>query len=766
MSINKNNVYAVLLSLVGTCAYAEEASNKNADDKSLEEIHIWGLGQNSANANHTNPTSVLTQSDMKSINVATTEDLVKFEPSLVIRRRFIGDSNGTMGIRGSNMFQTSRSMVFADGVPLHYFLQSRWSGAPRWTMVSASEIAQVEVIYGPFSAEYSGNAMGGVVLIETAIPQEREFHVDGSFFSQQFEDYGADETVNGFKGFVSYGDKVGDLSYYLSYNHLENESQPQTFRDSGSTETDDASNVTGAIIGNNSRGSSRHWYGDTGVVDTTTDNLKLKVGYDFGKWSTLVNIAHEDRNSVTNSANSYVKDADGNTVWSGTVVQDGQAFGINSTRLNESELNRESLSVGLRVLGELSDNATLEANINKFDILKDENRSSARNPNDPAYTSEGQISDHDNSGWETAEVKLRMNNLGVDGLQLVSGIRTESYQLDLDVYNSDDYVAGEKSSYKSRFGGKTKVDAIFSQMNWEINKKWDLGLGLRYEEFESSDGYYSDDDDATDEFDLVSVPGVSAKKTSPKLSVGYHFSDDLFIRYSAAKAYRSPIAEELFSQYRAYNTVALANPELKPEDGTHHNVMLEKSIDGGYLRVNFFKENIVNAIESQTDTSTNVRSFVPIDEVETNGIEFIANQNGMFTPNLDVRFNLAYVESEIIDNSSAESASENSIEGNTYPRMPKWRGNILANYHITDDWDFSGNLQYASDSYGRIDNTDNEDGVYGGQDGYTRIGLKTTYDISEEFKVGFGIDNLTNEISYVAHPWPGRTFYLNFAYDM
>ncbi len=41
----------------------------------------------------------------------------------MIRRRFIGDSNGTMDMRGSNMFQTSRSMVFADGVPLHYLLQ-------------------------------------------------------------------------------------------------------------------------------------------------------------------------------------------------------------------------------------------------------------------------------------------------------------------------------------------------------------------------------------------------------------------------------------------------------------------------------------------------------------------------------------------------------------------------------------------------------------------------------------------------------------------
>ena len=129
-------------------------------DTAVEEMRVWGERRSSDDSSFTSPNSILRPEDMRSINATTTEDLVKYEPSLVIRRRFIGDANGTLGIRGSNMFQTSRSMVFADGVPLHYFLQSRWNGAPRWTLVSASEIAQVEVLYGPFSAEYSGNAMG------------------------------------------------------------------------------------------------------------------------------------------------------------------------------------------------------------------------------------------------------------------------------------------------------------------------------------------------------------------------------------------------------------------------------------------------------------------------------------------------------------------------------------------------------------------------------------------------------------------------------
>lgn len=93
-------------------------SAQGGAQESIDEIVVWGSKTDDNFANPS-PTNVINQDDIVSINVATTEDVVKFEPSVVIRRRFIGDANGVLGMRGSNMFQTSRSMVFADGVPLH-----------------------------------------------------------------------------------------------------------------------------------------------------------------------------------------------------------------------------------------------------------------------------------------------------------------------------------------------------------------------------------------------------------------------------------------------------------------------------------------------------------------------------------------------------------------------------------------------------------------------------------------------------------------------
>ena len=161
--------------------------------------------------------------------------VLNYQPGVVVRRRYIGDSNGTLGMRGSNMFQTARAMVFADGVPLHNPLQTRWNGAPRWSLVAPDEVESAEVIYGPFSAEHSGNAMGGVVKFNTRLPEERAAPIRRHVLRQAYEFAGADDQLGGGRYTTSYGDRLGNFRFSLLHNHLDNNSQPQNFnRDEGS----------------------------------------------------------------------------------------------------------------------------------------------------------------------------------------------------------------------------------------------------------------------------------------------------------------------------------------------------------------------------------------------------------------------------------------------------------------------------------------------------------------------------------------------------
>jgi len=734
-------------------------SQTEAQTEPVDEILVWGQGSRFEES-VTSPVSRLTPEDFAAINAVTTEDLVKFEPSLVIRRRFIGDANGTMGMRGANMFQTSRSMVFADGVPLHYFLQSRWNGSPRWTMISASEIAEIQVLYGPYSAEYSGNAMGGVVLIESAIPQQREFHFDSSVYAQQFDAYGFDDTLMGHKAFISWGDRIGDASVYVSYNRLENESQPQTFYHGATSSASDGQMVSGAVAGNDQFGQEQRWFGDTGTVDTTTENFKLKLGYDIGEWSTLLNLAYEDRHN-SNLPNNYLRNTAGQSVWGGVVEQDGRRFSVPATRFARGEQQRDSLSVGLRMRGPLHPDVEVEANLNQFAILRDRSSSSRRHPQDPAHSQEGQVTDFGDTGWQSGELKFFVTPAGLPDLRLVTGLRYDAYELNIGVYDSLNYRRAERSGVRSRSGGETRIAAAYAQMNWQLHEQWDMSLGGRLEDFSSHRGYYSSG--VGDGLQIVSVPGQSRSDLSPKFSFGYQPTADWQLRYSLARAYRYPIVEELFSQFQAFNNINEANPELKPEDGVHHNLMLSRSLPGGSVTFNLFQERIKDVIEAQASTlpgGMSVRTFIPIDEVETRGAEFIVNLDDLLLPGLNTRFNVSYTDNEILRN-----AVDPSIVGNVFPRMPRWRANLLTAYRVTDDWRVSANYQYASNSFGRNDNRDTARGVFGAQDGYSRLGLKTDYDLRNGFTVGAGIDNARNDVDYVAHPWPGRTYYLNLAYQ-
>src|SRR5690606_31986920 len=144
---------------------------------------------------------------------------------------------------------------------------------------------------------------------------------------------GFDDTVSGYKGFLSYGNKIGDFSYYLSYNHLDNEGQPQTFYNGNSSAAADPVEVTGLVrnydpVPNDDGTPVTRWYfGDTGIVDTETDNYKIKLGYDLGAWSGLLNVAYEDRWSI-NTPTSYLRDANGNTVWAGDITENGVTINV------------------------------------------------------------------------------------------------------------------------------------------------------------------------------------------------------------------------------------------------------------------------------------------------------------------------------------------------------------------------------------------------------------------------------------------------------
>ena len=742
----------ILLALPGM-SNAEDAVKQTDENAKLGEIVVEGKTniKPSADTPYTSPSTSITSDEVEGINAATIDDFIKYEPGVVVRRRYIGDPNGTVGIRGSGMFQTARTMVFADGLPLHYLLQTRWNGAPRWSLVSADETESVEVIYGPFSAEYSGNAMGGVVNINTKLPTEYEFNAEVSVFSQDFQHMGTDETFTGHREYVSVGERFDNVSLYLSHNHLENKSQPMSFRYDNTIGTPAGEPVvTGAYKATDDRGTPAIYFGDSGPETAITDLTKFKLGYEMGDWLARFTLAYEERTRETNSPNSYIKDASGNTVWSGDYDFNGELFTVRASNLAVSKQERQTLLFGAALEGPIGNGWTLDTNISHFDVLEDQSLSTRVNPAEATYDGTGRVTDYGDTGWLTLDVKARTDNfLGNKDMNFITGYHYDHYKLTINGYNLTNYATGEfDPTVTSTTGGDTIMHAAFAQWGWQFNPRWDLALGARYENWLMKNGVAS-----------LTLDIADRRETgfSPKISIGYVPNEKWKTRYSLAKAYRFPITEELYHNENKTDGTIIADSKLKPEDGIHHNMMFERQLDNGFMRINVFSEAVKNVIYNHTVdvAGSPVSTFLPIDEVTTHGIEYIVQQKNVFGSNVDARFNVTLLDSKITKHSA-----DTTVVGNEMPRLPKVRANLFLTYHVDKDWDTSAGLRYSGDSYGDLDNQDTASDVYGAIDGYLFLDLKASYKINKSAKVAFGIDNVTDTSAFVAHPWPQRTYYV------
>src|SRR3546814_14743795 len=98
---------------------------------------------------------VLFRSQIAAINAINAEDVVRYAPALIVRKRYIGDANATLSFRNMHTTQTPRALVTVDGFTISNFLGADFFTAPKWAVLAPDDIARAEIIYGPTSARYS-----------------------------------------------------------------------------------------------------------------------------------------------------------------------------------------------------------------------------------------------------------------------------------------------------------------------------------------------------------------------------------------------------------------------------------------------------------------------------------------------------------------------------------------------------------------------------------------------------------------------------------
>ena len=697
----------------------------------------------------------------ESVNAATPAQTLKYLPSIQVRERSIGDRNGIISSRTIGSISSGQSMLYSDGVLLSNLLGNSFSYPPRWGMVNPEEIQRISMMYGPFSSLYAGNSMGGVINIETRMPERLEAHAGVQSFIQNFKLYGTDQTKIGNREFFSIGNKVNDFSFWASMNRLENTAQPLDFSVNDSKGVGTAEDtIAGAYRDKGIKNQDRIIFGATAIDTSIQTNGKFKGQYEFSNQSKLTyTIGLWDLDSRQN-VQSYIKDTLGNSIYGGDVILGGKTYSV--SRMNPTQAEAFHVMQSIDFKSNDKGFFNWQMTLSDYDYRRDlSNRSNLRedsntNPSltNPYITKTGQITDLSGTGWTVfdSRVTLRPKDHTID-----LGYHLDYYQLRQIVNASSDWMGTQKETFTSLSSGNTKTHAVYVQDKWQITPLWALTLGARQEHYEAYDGVNQNTPNPARYEDR------SRNTFSPKVSLSFEPIPAWGFRAAFGKAYRFPTVTELFQQLTNNSTIVTNNPNLKPEEIYSAEITAERRFVNGLARASLFREDRYDALISQTNVSSVGTTSIYIqnvDHVRIHGIELATELKNVMIPRLDVVANATLIDSEILKNDAAPSYINKKV-----PRIPRQIYKAVATYRISDDFTMSLAARYSGRQFIQLDNSDINPETYQGASRFLFVDAKANYKFKDRWTASLGVDNIFNDQAFASHPFSQRTGYAQIKFD-
>jgi iron complex outermembrane receptor protein len=705
----------------------------------------------------------------RTVNATDAGDALKYFPSLLVRKRYIGDYNhAVLSTRASGTGNSARSLVFADGILLSNLLGNGAAFTPRWGMVTPEEIARVDVMYGPFSAAYSGNGVGAIVDYQTRMPTRFEAHASLGYSHQPNELYGQSRSFDAKQASASLGSAEGGFSWWLSLSRQDSQGQPQTFATklvSSGTTASTGTPVTGATLAPN-RANQDWWVLGSGTeYETQQNQAKLKLAYELQPGLRANYVLGLWDNGSDGQSRSFLQDASGNTVThlSGgaltqTINLDGKRYTLSASDFPQTrdDLLHVMHGFSLKQRGQEHFNWELAASL--YDYQKDSSRAYA--PTSTAAPNAGRITDQAGTGWDTLSAKASWHPAGREGAhRLDVGLAQEHYQLRNRVDNTSDWRWGSAQSLASRFEGETRIRAAYAQDAWQFAPDWMLVLGLRGEHWQASQGL------TVSGSNTLAHPERSRSDWSPKAALSWGLAESWVLKASTGRAVRYPTVSELYQG--GFNSAGQAinnNPDLRPERSWTSELSAEWTpAQGRSVRATFFHEDSRDALYSQLNVATNANTVQNIDHIRTRGLELAASRG--LGHGLDLTGSLTYTDSIILANSGYATVAGDTV-GKQQPRVPRWRATLLGSWQAREDLSLSLGLRYSGKQYSTLDNSDPNGFAYQGASKYFTADVRAQWRINRQWSLAGGIDNLNNYQYWNFHPYPQRTFHVALKFDL
>jgi len=575
--------------------------------------------------------NVVTEKEMETRNIKTVDEAINTLPGVFNRRHSLTDVQSSVLLHG--IPDQKRTLVLKDGI----MLNNGYDGSVSFTGLSTENIEKIEVVQGPSSSLYGGNAMGGVVNIITKMPEKREFILKSGYGSSWNRGESLDDLQ---KYYVSYGDKFFD-KFHLLFNYgYESTNGFSKYMNVASTQP--TTGITGWSYTTDTKGNTRYLIGDKGDNTWWDDNIGFKAQYDFSKASKISASYSRIRYKYNyDEPHTYLRDASGNPVYSYTGVSEKTFVaytGAGAKDINQYNVNFET-EIGI-VKTKLSFG------------LNDEIKN--------WYTQAGTYI----SGGTGGTVSSTPNQNYNADVQFTIPIFTRNIltfggSLKHDTANTEKSTLSEWKDETStliltnNYGGKDITYAVFVQDEILILNNLTAYIGFREDWWETKDGYANQF--GTGAF-AATYDSRSDSAFSPKLALVYKPFESTTLRTSAGQAFRGPSVYELFGTYVSGSTTYSGNPDLNPETVRSWDAEITQGLwKGAKVSATYFENYMKDLIYTTTISSTE-KKYMNAGKAESKGVMLEIEQR--FDKYVRLFANYTYTDARIKENSANPASVE------------------------------------------------------------------------------------------------------------
>ena len=136
----------------------------------IEEVVVFANRPENKISNAPGRQNMITAERLSLTAAQSADEYLSLLPGVQVSRSLgLFSHHSSVTMRGLSGNEQARVLVLVDGIPVN----KSDGGSVNWNLISAGDIQRIEVVKGPGSAMYGGNAMGGVINVISGYPTKK-----------------------------------------------------------------------------------------------------------------------------------------------------------------------------------------------------------------------------------------------------------------------------------------------------------------------------------------------------------------------------------------------------------------------------------------------------------------------------------------------------------------------------------------------------------------------------------------------------------------